>query len=398
MAIKVITPNGLDYFKELQDQYNKLAFALYEHTHTPQSLGAAELLHEHEMADVNGLYDALNNKSSVGHKHVAADIEDWQASLNDKADRDHTHTIANITGLQGELNAKADVNHTHTVENITDLSDKLHDIDVSLNGKADSTHTHTSVQITDLNTLLSDKADSAHTHTTSDVTGLDTSLSTINSELSSVKGDISSAEEQLHFTYSLKGGSALSEDADLNEVRGLGNYVCDSDSIAMTIQNSPAGYESFSLRVGDLLGDGVFLYQEVTRHTDGASWRRTLNTTSNTWSAWSLTSFAPVKRMLWSGIWDSGSITIDSIQNYNAFVFYSETGGMLIGFKSYNGSSINCYGVICADNNVMTVESATISVVGTTLTRVMPRTWTFTGTTISKANLPLVFTRIEGLF
>lgn len=35
MAIKVITPNGLDYFKELQDQYNTLAFALHEHTHTP---------------------------------------------------------------------------------------------------------------------------------------------------------------------------------------------------------------------------------------------------------------------------------------------------------------------------------------------------------------------------
>jgi len=132
MAIKVITPNSLDYFKELQDQYNALAYSLKEHTHSPQSLGAAQLLHEHEMADVNGLYNALNDKSSVGHKHTASDIEGWQVSLDGKADKNHTHTIANITGLQGELNAKADEIHTHSISQVAGLQDKLDELSSAL--------------------------------------------------------------------------------------------------------------------------------------------------------------------------------------------------------------------------------------------------------------------------
>ena len=282
MAIKVITPNGLDYFKELQDQYNALAFALHEHTHTPQSLGAAELLHQHEMADINGLFDTLNDKASATHHH----------------------TISGVEGLQEELDEK----------------------------------------------------------------------------------------------MSLKSGTTLVTNTDLNNIKTVGNYVCNLDTVAATIKNSPTGNRAFALKVGDLLNDGKYWYQEITRYTDGASWRRTFNMASSAWNDWYSTSFAPVRKSLWIGSWNAGSITVNDIQDYSAFVLYSSTGGMMIGFMNYNKTMINCYGIICPEKNVMKLESATIAVSGTTLTRTMPRTWTLTGTAISSADAALVFTRIEGLF
>ena len=169
MAIKVITPNGLDYFKELQDQYNILAFAFHEHTHTPQSLGAAELLHQHDIGDVNGLNTALNNK----------------------APSSHTHTVSNIQGLQSFLDEK----------------------------------------------------------------------------------------------ISLKSGTSLVTNTDLNSLKTVGNYICTTDTISATIKNSPSGGKAFALKVGDLLNDGKCCYQEAI-NTTGASWRRTFNSTSNTWNSW----------------------------------------------------------------------------------------------------------------
>lgn len=282
MAIKVITSNGLDYFKELQDQYNTLAFALHEHTHTPQSLGAAKLLHQHEMADVNGLYDALNDKASASHHHP----------------------ISGVEGLREELDEK----------------------------------------------------------------------------------------------MSLKSGTSLVTNTDLNTIKTVGNYVCNLDTVATTIKNSPTGGKAFALKVGDLLNDGKYWYQEITRYTDGASWRRTFNMASSTWNVWYSTSFAPSKKSLWTGSWNTGSITVNNIQDYSAFVFYSSTGATLIGFMNADKTSINCYGIICPESNIMKLESATIAVSGTTLTRTIPKTWTLTGTAISSADAALVFTRIEGLF
>lgn len=178
----------------------------------------------------------------------------------------------------------------------------------------------------------------------------------------------------------------------------MGNYICNLDTTAATVTNSPTGGKAFALKVGDLLNDGKYPYQEITRYTDGASWRRTFNMASSTWNVWYSTSFAPSKKSLWTGSWSAGSITVNNIQDYSAFVFYSSTGATLIGFMNADKTSINCYGIICPESNIMKLESATIAVSGTTLTRTIPRTWTLTGTAISSADAALVFTRIEGLF
>lgn len=282
MAIKVITPNTLEYFKELQDQYNALEYSLKTHTHTPQSLGAAELLHNHDMGDINGLSDVLNDKASAVHQHTISGVEELQSNLDEK--------------------------------------------------------------------------------------------------------------------YSLKSGTAIVASTNLNTINTVGNYICNLDTTAATVTNSPTGGKAFALKVGDLLGDGKCPYQEITRYTDGASWRRTFNMASSTWNVWYSTSFAPSKKSLWTGSWDAGSITVNNIQDYSAFVFYSSTGATLIGFMNADKTSINCYGIICPERNIMKLESATIAVSGTTLTRTIPRTWTLTGTAISSADAALVFTRIEGLF
>ena len=282
MAIKVITPNTLEYFKELQDQYNALEYSLNTHTHTPQSLGAAELLHNHDMGDVNGLSDVLNDKASAVHQHTISGVEELQSNLDEK--------------------------------------------------------------------------------------------------------------------YSLKSGTTIVASTNLNTINTVGNYICNLDTTAATVTNSPTGGKAFALKVGDLLGDGKYPYQEITRYTDGASWRRTYNRASSTWNAWYSTSFAPARKALYNGTWNAGSIEVSGVQDYTVFAIYANSGAIMIGFMSYDKTRINCYGIICPERNVMKFESATFAVSGNTLTRTMPRSWTVTGTTITAADGALVITRIEGLF
>ena len=54
---------------------------------------------KHAIADVDGLQDALDNKSDEGHKHVKADITDFA----------HTHEISEVNGLGDALAGKQDV-------------------------------------------------------------------------------------------------------------------------------------------------------------------------------------------------------------------------------------------------------------------------------------------------
>lgn len=205
-------------------------------------------------------------------------------------------------------------------------------------------------------------------------------------------------EQMLRETYDLSGGYSMSDNTDLDTLTTIGNYVCNLDTTAATVTNSPTGGKAFMLKVGDTLGDGKYPYQEATRYTDGASWRRTYNRASSVWNAWGSTSLATARKVLWSGTWSAGGIQVNGIQDYSVFAIYSSLNTIMIGFMNYDKSSINCYGIICPERNVMKLESATIAVSGNQLVRTMPRSWTLTGTAISSADGALSISRIEGLF
>lgn len=395
MAFNVVTPENLEYFKQKQDEDNLERFnELYAnkvHTHLPSECGAAPKTHSHDMSEVNGLTEALGEKATNIHVHEMVDVTGLQAALDGKADAVHNHTVDSIRDLKTALDAKTDVGHTHTIDNVEGLQTKINDLIEDINAKADVHHSHTSKDITDLQSLFNGKANATHTHTKANVTGLENDLSTINSNISTVNKNISEL-------YSLKAATAISQNSDLNNMKTVGNYVCNLDTTAATITNSPTGGKAFAMKVGDLLNDGKYPYQEVTRYTDGMSWRRTYNMTSKNWNAWYSTSFASSRRSLWTGTWNAGTIEVPGIQNYSVYMFYANSGAMMIGFKSYDGSRINCYGIICPERNVMKLESATLAVSDNTLTRTMPRSWTITGTAFTAADGALVITMIEGLF
>ena len=77
----------------------------------------ADIVHTHDMFDINGLDVAINAKADVSHVHLIADVSGLATELSDltsnKADLTHTHIIANVLGLQGALDNKSDITHTH---------------------------------------------------------------------------------------------------------------------------------------------------------------------------------------------------------------------------------------------------------------------------------------------
>lgn len=216
----------------------------------------------------------------------------------------------------------------------------------------------------------------------------DGSIGTVSGDI--VKNDI------LQGAYGLSGGSPVSSGTDLDTMRTVGNYICNNDN-ASTVTNSPVGDYAFVLKISDLLGDGEYYLQNITRCVDGLSWQRIYDTSSTTWSNWKSASAATTRTVLWSGAWTAGGIQVDGIQNYTTFVIYSSSNTAMIGFMNADKSSINCYGMLCPERNVMKLESGTFAVSGNQLLRTMPRAWTLTGTAISSADGALTITRIEGL-
>lgn len=306
------------------------------------------------------------------------DKTELENAIDGKANSSHIHPIADITNLQETLDSKAAAQHTHTISNVTDLQ-------TTLDGKAAVSHTHTSDNITDLQGLLDNKANATHYHNMTDVDGLEDAIN----ELSGIIDN---------GVYTLKNGDDIEKNTNLDDIKTVGNYVCSLDTTATTITNSPTGGKAFALKVGDLLNDDKYPYQEITRYTDGASWRRTFNMTSSSWNSWHSTSLATFRKVLFTGAWSAGSIDVAGIQDYTSYVIYSNSGTMMIGLVSYDKTRINCYGIICPERNIMKLESATLALSGNTLTRTMPRSWTITGTAITAADGALVITRIEGLF
>ena len=178
--------------------------------------------HLHQIADVEGLIDALNGGAVPGaHYHAIADVTGLQAALDGKAATTHSHSwtqvtgkpatfapaahvhaIADTTGLQAALDGKAATDHAHGWDAITDKpltfpatahvhawsevtdkpavfppADHGHAVaDVTglrgeLDGKAALSHGHTVADVTGLQTALDGKAATTHSHSWTQVTG-----------------------------------------------------------------------------------------------------------------------------------------------------------------------------------------------------------------------------------
>jgi hypothetical protein len=80
-----------------------------DHRHpfpTTTDIGAAPVVHTHNVADVNGLQGALDAKAPLAHTHNISGVNGLQSALDGKANIAHSHAIADVTGLQTALDGK----------------------------------------------------------------------------------------------------------------------------------------------------------------------------------------------------------------------------------------------------------------------------------------------------
>lgn len=182
------------------------------------ALGAkANATHTHDIANVNGLQDALDAKLTADTLPIATTEKTGvvKASAEISVGVDGTMTVGSIaqskvTNLETTLAGKAATEHTHKAADITDLNSAVVaeagkttnalnvtfnggtqaennvtfdgsaaqtlDITLAKIGAAAAEHTHETADITGLDTALAGKADSVHTHEMASVTGLSAAL------------------------------------------------------------------------------------------------------------------------------------------------------------------------------------------------------------------------------
>lgn len=102
---------------------------------TPAEIGAADRVHGHVVADVEGLRAELDGKAASIHTHTVGEVESLQQTLDAKAPREHMHAMSDVTGLAGALAGKSDTGHLHEIADVVNLGSELA-------GKSPVTHGH----------------------------------------------------------------------------------------------------------------------------------------------------------------------------------------------------------------------------------------------------------------
>ena len=179
--------------------------------------GKADASHTHEIANVNGLQDALDAKLTAATLPIAttdntgvvkasaeisvgvdgtmtvgsiaqSKVADLETALAGKAATEHTHEAAEITDLNSAVVAEAGKTTnalsvtfnggTQAENNVTFDGSSAQTLDITLAkiGAAAAEHTHETADVTGLDTALAGKADSVHTHEMTSVTGLSEAL------------------------------------------------------------------------------------------------------------------------------------------------------------------------------------------------------------------------------
>lgn len=92
----------------------------------------ADLDHQHDIDEINGLATELGKKANNSHRHTMDNVEGLSTALDNKSNSGHGHTIANISGLeqtilnlQNALNNKASATHKHQIADVEGLQDSL---------------------------------------------------------------------------------------------------------------------------------------------------------------------------------------------------------------------------------------------------------------------------------
>jgi hypothetical protein len=116
-------PQTLDTLAELANALNNDSdFAANVTTLISQK---ADANHDHDIANVTGLQDALDAKadlSSLAAVATSGNYGDLSNVPSEFPPSAHSHEIASVTGLQSALDAKASLTHSHVKANITDLT------------------------------------------------------------------------------------------------------------------------------------------------------------------------------------------------------------------------------------------------------------------------------------
>ena len=162
--------------------------------------------HEHQISDIAGLQERLDDLIRGDHGHEIEDIENLPQTLASKALVEHQHTIADVTDLPATLQAKADRDHDHAdtyvrlnpgpgvAQIVSGDLEFLGDVRVALAPassasavsmqwltdrlaeRAEADHDHTVADIDGLQSLLDLKAAADHEHDIEDVAGLPEAL------------------------------------------------------------------------------------------------------------------------------------------------------------------------------------------------------------------------------
>ena len=154
----------------------------------------ADVLHEHQMEDVNGLGAALAGKSDTGHTHEISGVNGLQNALAGKSDTGHTHQVSEVSGLQTALDGKSNTGHTHGMSEVSGLND-------ALAGKSDTGHTHNEYSPT--SHTHSEYSLTSHTHSEYSLTGHTHNIGEIDGLENTLAGK--SDTGHTHSEYSLTG-------------------------------------------------------------------------------------------------------------------------------------------------------------------------------------------------
>lgn len=105
---------GLDKVSNIPDSEKPLSQAMINALNQK-----ADKSHRHEIDDVNGLRQALNNIFGGNQQIPLANLQEIVQLLATKANVNHTHSMSDISGLANALAGKADVNHTHDITSLS---------------------------------------------------------------------------------------------------------------------------------------------------------------------------------------------------------------------------------------------------------------------------------------
>lgn len=81
--------------------------------------------HKHEISDVNGLEDALNDAASAEHQHTTADITDFATEMAKKAEATHSHQQSEVIGLEDALGTMTEIAQGKCKSYVFDTVDEL---------------------------------------------------------------------------------------------------------------------------------------------------------------------------------------------------------------------------------------------------------------------------------